>query len=41
LYDNYTELAEKDPEKYKEYEKFGTNVNTMYDSIWEREKKYF
>jgi len=41
VYNDYIELSEKDPEKYKEYEQIGTNINLMYDEIWDTEKNYF
>lgn len=41
VYDNYIELMEDDPEKYREYEEIWTNINNMYDSIWDTERNYF
>lgn len=41
VYNNYRELMEKDPEKYNEYENIWTNINSMYDTIWDTERNYF
>lgn len=41
VYNDYNEVAEKDPEKYKEYERIGENINLMYDQIWDTERNYF
>jgi len=41
VYNNYSELAQEDPEKYAEYEKIGENINLMYDQIWDTERNYF
>lgn len=41
VYNDYSEFAEKDPERYKEYEEIGENINLMYDQIWDTERNYF